>query len=315
MFNIGATIEVVNSTIKHGQIGPRRYSIGYSAAKGRIFFINFEKAGIEAATDPTSILFTKYGNDSSDRKELKGFVNIVPVLSKWTDDSEKIVRDFVNNLSISVEEEWSKIKDYMMVGKDSAIGVAVPVLGSPINLIECSDAEYVAWFNTFLRSHNIISMLNEMAMGGHGSRFSSIIDNDMLSIIRDMGNSKDRKTEAMPVILDNVTHKIAISDVLMKLVATTSSVENKKVLTTLERGLKKGAYSVDDFNRKGEFIQTLMYDFYTPVFDKKVQLIQDYAEKRLRLLAEALLRTREIMLSLSTVGQVAGPACVARAGE
>lgn len=314
MFNIGATVSIINSTVKKDQTGPRKGSIGYAAAKGRIFFLRFEKSEIEAATDPTSILFTRYGNDSSTRKEFKGFINIVPVLPKWTDNSEKIILDFVENLSISSEEEWSNIKDYMMVNKYSSIGVAVPVLGAPVNLKTCDNNDFVLWFETFLRSHNILSLLNEIG-GSKGMQLSNVTDTGMISSIREMANSKNQKASLMSLILADTGHRANISDVLMKLVMTSSSIENKKVLSTFERGLKEGIYSAGDFQQKGEFIQALMYDYYTPMFDKKVRLVQKYGEKRERLLAEALLKTREVMVSLVTVGQVPVPVGGAQKGE
>jgi hypothetical protein len=315
MFNIGTTVSVINSTVKKDHTGPRKDSIGYATAKGRVFFVQFEKEGIEAATDPTSILFTRYGNDSTTRKELKGFVNVVPVLSKWTEDSEKTIRDFVNSLSVTIEGEWPKIKDYMMINKTASVGVAVPVLGTPLNLRKCHNDEYTAWFDVFLKSHNVLSILNEMSISNKTERFLKTIDKNMLSTIRDMANSKSQKASIMPLILENETHRISVSNILVGLLATVSSVENKRVLATFERGLQEGAYSVDDFQRKGEFVQTLMYDYYTPMFNKKVSLVEKYAEKRQRMLANALLRTRDILLSLVTVGQVTVPvAAVAGAG-
>jgi hypothetical protein len=291
MFNTGTKVIALTSSHKKSQ-GPRRGSMGYVINNSEGFYLRDMKFAINTV----EIMFTRYGLErDEERREKRSFLNIFPIFPIGSGDKvDSLVKEFIREIHRAKTEKdgWKKILRDSGNGEKTPVGVLVPVCDNRINLLECSDNEFIAWLESYLLS----AIFRGAILGFIKGLQTRNTNSQWAMTLSEMMHDKNRKKELLDLVAQK--HRTDIIKTIRQIdtvfLGNLLRKNNAGYFEATKRTISK--YGVES----NHFYKTFIQGRYT---------IQEYAYKDACLLGmgdkaitscvENIERTRKVFSSLS----------------
>lgn len=167
MFDTCTKVVLVESSFKK-HTGPRINSSGYVVSVDGGQILNELK--VYAAT--CTINFVKYGLEKTDRSERKDVIVVFPMFkTKDFANPQNIIDDLRSKIVLDKHKKYRQALTSHMFGQYESIPNIPIVMAAPdqriTSLLECSEKEFSAWFNSILYNQKLINFVGKSLQDGY----------------------------------------------------------------------------------------------------------------------------------------------------